>query len=90
MKPGRGIVRTYIWSEDIYTRLDSHITPTIQSSDTDDAPRDPLLTLLYLPLLRLALLEFWLSSLRVFSNVRYCIIILGVLPLSLLPLASCI
>ena len=42
MHPYIGIVRTYRRSEDLSTRPDDQNTLTRQSSDTNDAPRDPL------------------------------------------------
>ena len=42
MHPDRGIVCTYIMSDGISTKPDDQNTLTCQSTDTNDAPRNPL------------------------------------------------
>ena len=42
MHPDRGIVRKYILSDDISTKLDNQNTLTRQSNGTNNAPRDLL------------------------------------------------
>ena len=42
MHPEKVIVRTYRWSDGLYTRPDDQNTLTRQSAHTNDAPRDPL------------------------------------------------
>ena len=47
MYPDRGIVHTYRWSEDLYTRPDEPNTLTRQSAFINDAPREPTTRICY-------------------------------------------